>query len=76
MGLSVGVGRVDVFGQSLLIVTVLAERLPVVLVPEKFLVTTVWNDVIHNRCPDEFAVVDELTMSAKIFAQVIVDLCC
>ena len=26
--------------------------------------------------PDEFAVIDELLMSAKIFAQVIVDLCC
>ena len=30
----------------------------------------------HMHGPDEFAVVDELTMSAKIFAQVIVDLCC
>ena len=30
----------------------------------------------HMHGPDEFAVVDELTMSAKIFAQVIVYLCC
>ena len=30
----------------------------------------------HMHGPDEFAVVDELLMSAKIFAQVIVDLCC
>ena len=29
----------------------------------------------HMHGPDEFAVVDELLMSAKIFAQVIVDLC-
>ena len=59
-GVSVGVGRVDVFGQRLLIVTTLAERLPVVLVPEKFLVTTVWNDVIHNRCPDVLALLGTL----------------
>ena len=26
--------------------------------------------------PDEFAVIDELLMSAKIFAQVITELCC
>lgn len=52
MGVSVGVGRVDVLSQRLLIVTALAERLPVILVPEKFLVTTVRNDVIHHRCPD------------------------
>ena len=60
MGLSVGVGRVDVFGQRLLIVTTLAERLPVVLIPEKFLITTVWNDVIHNRCPDVLALLGTL----------------
>ena len=29
----------------------------------------------HMHGPNEFAVVDELLMSAKIFAQVIVDLC-
>lgn len=52
MGVSVGVGRVDVFGQRLFIVTVLAESLPIILVPEKVLVTTVRNDVIHDRCPD------------------------
>ena len=52
VGVSVGVGRVDVLGQRLLIVAALAESLPVVLVPEKFLVTTVRNDVIHHRCPD------------------------
>lgn len=27
-----------------------AERLPVALIPEQFLVTTVWDNVIHNRC--------------------------
>lgn len=30
----------------------------------------------HMHGPDEFAVIDELLMSAKIFAQVIVELCC
>lgn len=59
-GVSVGVGRVDVFGQRLLIVTALAESLPVVLVPEKFLVTTVRNDVIHDRCPDVLALLGTL----------------
>ena len=58
--MSVGVGRVDVFGQRLLIVTTLAERLPVVLVPEKFLVSTVRNDVIHHRCPDVLALLGTL----------------
>ena len=57
---SVGVGRVDVFGQRLFIVAAFAERLPVVLIPEKFLVTTVWNDVIHNRCPDVLALLGTL----------------
>lgn len=51
-GVSVGVGRVDVLGQRLLIVAALTEWLPVVLVPEKFLVTTVRNDVIHTRVFD------------------------
>ena len=59
-GVSVGVGRVDVFGQRLLIVTALAERLPVILVPEKFLVTTVWTDVVHYRCPDVLALLGAL----------------
>ena len=30
----------------------------------------------HMHGPDEFAVIDELLKSAKIFAQVIVELCC
>ena len=49
-GGSVGVGRVDVFGQRLLIVTTLAERLPVVLIPHKLLVPPMRNDVIHISC--------------------------
>ena len=60
MGVSVGVGRVDVLGQRLLIVAALAESLPVVLVPEKFLVSTVRNDVIHHRCPDVLALLGAL----------------
>ena len=29
----------------------------------------------HMHCPDEFAVIDELIVSAKMFAQIMVDLC-
>ena len=59
-GVSVGVGRVDVFGQRLFIVAAFAESLPVVLIPEQFLVTTVRNDVIHHRCPDVLALLGAL----------------
>ena len=67
MGVSVGVGRVDVFGQRLLIVAALAESLPVVLIPEKFLVTTVRNDVIHDRCPDVLALLGALHTERMCF---------
>ena len=33
----------------------LAERLPVRLIPEQALVTSVRNDVIYNGCRDDFA---------------------
>ena len=62
-----GVCRVDVFGQRFLIVTALAERLPVVLIPEKFLVTTVRNDVIHHRCPDVLALPSTLHTERMCF---------
>lgn len=58
--LSVGVGRIDILGQSLPIVTLFAESLPVALVPEQFLVTTVRNDVIHHGCPDVLALLGAL----------------
>lgn len=67
MGVSVGVGRVDVFGQRLLIVAALAESLPVVLIPEKFLVTTVRNDVVHHRCPDVLALLGTLHTERMCF---------
>lgn len=60
MGRSVGVSRVDVLGQCLSVVALFAESLPVVLVPEQLLITTVRNDVIHHRCPDKPAVLHAL----------------
>ena len=82
---SVGVGRVDVFGQRLFIVAAFAERLPVVLVPEKFLVTTMRNDVIHHCCPDILALLGTLHTERMCFeirlpgflpTSVISTLCC
>lgn len=46
---SVPISRVDVLRQCLSVVTLLAKTLPVALVPEQFLVTTVRYDVIHHR---------------------------
>ena len=58
--LSVGVGRIDILGQSLPVVTLFAESLPVTLVPEQFLVTTVRLDMIHYRCSDKPTVLHAL----------------
>ena len=85
MGVSVGVGRVDVFGQRLFIVAAFAERLPVILVPEKFLVTTMRNDVIHDRCPDVLALLGthhtkrmrfQIRLSGFLPPPVVSTLCC
>ena len=48
--LSVPIHRVDVFGQGLLIVARLTQRLPVGSIPEQLLVATVRCDVVHNSC--------------------------
>ena len=52
---SVGVSRIDVLGQCLLVMALFAEGLPVALIPEQFLVSTGRNDVIHHRSPDVLA---------------------
>ena len=38
-----------VIPSGLLIVALLTQRLPVRPVPEELLISSVWNDVIHNR---------------------------
>ena len=42
--------HVPVFCHCLLVMTSLAECLPVRCIPEELFVSSVWNDVIHNRC--------------------------
>lgn len=39
-----------VFQTGLLVVVGFAQRLPVAPVPEQLLVSTVWDDVVNNRC--------------------------
>ena len=41
---------VTIFCHGFGIMTGLTKRLPVTAIPEELLVTTVWNDVIHNGC--------------------------
>ena len=43
------VNRVAVFSSGLLIVALLTQRLPVRPVPEELRISSVRNDVIHNR---------------------------
>lgn len=43
------IALVSVFSHGLAVMAGLTQRLPVGLVPEKFLITTVWNDVVNNR---------------------------
>ena len=52
---SVVIYRVLIFVARLHVMMMLAERLPVVRVPEELGVTTVRSDVIHDRCLDVLA---------------------
>ena len=52
--LSVSIRRIAVLSSGLPVVALLTQRLPVRLVPEELLISSVRNDVIHNRrrCSD------------------------
>ena len=52
--LSVAIRRIAVLSSGLPVVALLTQRLPVRLVPEELLISSVRNDVIHNRrrCSD------------------------
>ena len=47
------VSKASIFFSSLLRVTTLTQRLPVVFIPEELPVTTVWFDMVHLSCRDE-----------------------
>lgn len=47
---SISVCRTAVLPPGFPVMTRFTERLPIALIPEQFLVATVWDNVIHNRC--------------------------
>ena len=52
---SVLVLDVPVFGHRLMVMTALAKGLPVLFVPEQFLITAMRFDMVNDRCRDETA---------------------
>ena len=66
---SVPISRVDVFRQRLSVVALLAKSLPVALVPEQLLVTTVRYNVIHHcslGVPSQFHALHAQRMALKV----------
>jgi len=39
-----------VFGHGFMVMTGFTKRLPVALIPEQFLISSVRNDMVHHRC--------------------------
>ncbi|EUB25753.1 hypothetical protein HMPREF1514_1408 [Streptococcus sp. AS20] len=40
-----------VFGHGFMVMTGFTKRLPVALIPEQFLISSMWNDMVHHRRP-------------------------